>query len=166
MLSYWKKLMLVLQMWPQAEAALWHRRLAHVSEKGLIELSKKGVFSSQDIKKLEFCENCVIWKSKKLIFQKGTHSTKEPLDYLHLDLWGPSRVETYGDGEYFRTFIDDFRRKVWVCILKHKHEAFAKSKNGILRWRIKRVRSSNISELIMGWRICQRNFRNSANQKA
>lgn len=26
------------------------------------------------------------------------------------------------------TFINDFSRKVWVCILKHKHKAFAKFK--------------------------------------
>lgn len=57
------------------------------------------MFSSQDIKKLEFCEKCVLGKSKKMMFQKGTHSTKEPLDYVRSDLWGPSRVETHGEAD-------------------------------------------------------------------
>lgn len=54
----------------QEDTALWHGRLTHVGEMSLIELFKKRVFSGQDIKKLKFCEKCVLRKSKKLMLKK------------------------------------------------------------------------------------------------
>jgi len=47
------------------------------------------------------------------------------LDYIHSDLWGPSRVPSKGNGShYMLTFIDDFSRKVLTYFLKEKSEAF------------------------------------------
>ncbi|KAL8523239.1 hypothetical protein ACS0TY_013272 [Phlomoides rotata] len=38
---------------------LWHSRLAHVSERGLQELSKQNLLCGDKISKLELCEHCV-----------------------------------------------------------------------------------------------------------
>lgn len=40
----------------KSNIVLWHKRLAHVGEKYLIELSKKGVFNGGKIGKFNFCE--------------------------------------------------------------------------------------------------------------
>ncbi|KAG8481491.1 hypothetical protein CXB51_026341 [Gossypium anomalum] len=61
---------------------LWHMRLGHMSENGMVELSKRGLLDGQGICKLNFCEHC-----------------------------GPSRVPSRGGGNYMLTFIDDFSRK-------------------------------------------------------
>ncbi|GJZ72093.1 retrotransposon protein, putative, ty1-copia subclass, partial [Tanacetum coccineum] len=45
-----------------------------------------------------------------------------------LDLWGPSQVESLGGKSYFLSVVDDYSRRVWVYILKFKHEAFGKFK--------------------------------------
>jgi len=73
---------------------------------------------------LEFCEHCVFGKQKRVSFSIVKHGTKGIVDYVHLDLWGPSRVPSFGGKRYMLTFVDDFSCKVWVYFLRHKHEAF------------------------------------------
>ncbi|GJZ24612.1 retrovirus-related pol polyprotein from transposon TNT 1-94 [Tanacetum coccineum] len=55
--------------------------------------------------------------------EKGM-KTRDALDYIHSDLWGPSPVTSRGGKRYMLTIIDDFSRKVWVFFLKHKDEVF------------------------------------------
>ena len=105
-------------------ARLWHLRLGHVSEKGMHELEKKGCFEGQSLGKLQFCEDCVYGKTIRAKFTKAIHRTEGILDYIHSDLWGPSRIVSHGGSRYYMSIIDDFSRRVWVYILKHKSEAY------------------------------------------
>ncbi|RVW79759.1 Retrovirus-related Pol polyprotein from transposon TNT 1-94 [Vitis vinifera] len=107
---------------------LWHRRLGHMSEKGLSILSKQGLISGAETGKLKFCETCVMGKQRRVKFSRGSHTTNEVLEYIHSDLWGPSPVESHSGCRYYVTFIDDFSRKVWVYFLKAKDEVFGKFK--------------------------------------
>ena len=75
-------------------------------------LSKRGLLGLPGMGKLEFCELCVYGKQKKVSFSTATHRTKGILDYVHSDLWGPSRVASYSGKCYFMSIIDDFSRKV------------------------------------------------------
>ncbi|GJU24648.1 transposable element [Tanacetum coccineum] len=111
---------------------LWHMRLGHMSEKGMVILSKRGLLDNHKVANLEFCEHCVIGKQKRVSFSKAIHQTKGTLDYLHADCWGPSRVPSLGGARYFLSIIDDFSRMTWVFMLKHKSEAFEKFKH----WKI------------------------------
>ncbi|GKB51465.1 retrotransposon protein, putative, ty1-copia subclass [Tanacetum coccineum] len=43
-----------------------------------------------------------------------------------LDLWGLSQVESLGGKRYFLSIVDDYSRRVWVYILRFKHESFEK----------------------------------------
>ncbi|KAG8481529.1 hypothetical protein CXB51_026324 [Gossypium anomalum] len=83
----------------------------HMSENGMVELSKRGLLDGQGICKLNFCEHCVFGKQKRVRFTRGIHNTKETLEYIHSDLWGPSRVPSRGGANYMLTFIDDFPEK-------------------------------------------------------
>ncbi|KAG8487924.1 hypothetical protein CXB51_018372 [Gossypium anomalum] len=103
---------------------LWHIRPGHMSENGMVELSKRGLLDRQGIYKLNFGEHCVFRKKKRVRFTKGIHNTKETLEYIHSDLWGPSRVPSRGGANYMLTFIDDFSRKVWAFFLKQKSDVF------------------------------------------
>ncbi|XXG58369.1 hypothetical protein AAC387_Pa04g0693 [Persea americana] len=107
---------------------LWHMRLGHMSERGMDELTKQGLLCGQKTRKLDFCEHCIFGKQCRVKFRTAVHRTKGTLDYIHSDLWGPSRVPSLGGGLYMLTFIDDYSRKVWVYILKHKREAFVQFK--------------------------------------
>ena len=68
--------------------------------------------------KLDFCEHCVFGKQKKVSFSIAKHRTQGILDYIHFDLWGPSRVPSFGGKHYMLAFVDDFSRKVWVYFLR------------------------------------------------
>ena len=104
-------------------ARLWHLRLGHISQRGLDELDKQGLFKEKLKEKLDFCDECVLGKACKMKFGKGEHTTTEKLGYLHSDLWGPSRVATKGGAYYFMSIIDDYSRKVWIHLLKSKDQA-------------------------------------------
>ncbi|GJW20938.1 retrovirus-related pol polyprotein from transposon TNT 1-94 [Tanacetum coccineum] len=137
---------------------LWHMRLGHMSEKGMVILSKRGLLDNHKVANLEFCEHCVMGKQKRVSFSKAIHQTKGTLDYLHADCWGPSRVPSLGGARYFLSIIDDFSRMTWVFMMKHKSEAFEKFKH----WKIlienqtgrkiKRLRTDN------GLEFCSREF--------
>ncbi|XP_071909556.1 uncharacterized protein [Coffea arabica] len=76
---------------------LWHMRLGHMSEKGLGILSKRGLLCGQSTGPLEFCEHCIFGKQKRVSFSSpAIHKTKGTLDYIHSDLWGPSRAPSKG----------------------------------------------------------------------
>ncbi|KAH9782240.1 hypothetical protein KPL71_008811 [Citrus sinensis] len=98
------------------KARLWHLRLGHMSERGLKELQKKGVFGSDKLSSLGFCEDCILGKAFRLKF----------------DLWGPAQVDSLGGCRYFLSLIDDYSRMVWVYVLKTKDEVLERFK----RWKI------------------------------
>uniref|UniRef100_A0A2N9JAK8 Uncharacterized protein n=1 Tax=Fagus sylvatica TaxID=28930 RepID=A0A2N9JAK8_FAGSY len=92
---------------------LWHMHLAHMSEADMYILSKQGLLNGQKIGKLDFCEHCVFGKQCRVKFSIAQHRTKGTVDYIHLDLWGPSPVSLKGGHRYLMTFIDYYSRKVW-----------------------------------------------------
>lgn len=62
-------------------------------------------------------------KHKRVKFNTQVHTTKGILDYVHSDLWGPSRRKSLGGASYMLTIIDDYLRIVCHYFLKHKYEA-------------------------------------------
>ena len=106
------------------DTRLWHMRLGHMSEKGMTILGKKGYLGNSSTGRLDFYDHCIFGKQKKVSFSKATHRTQGTLDYIHSDLWGPSKEPSFGGRRYMLTFVDDFSRKVWVYFLRHKNETF------------------------------------------
>ena len=111
---------------------LWHKRLGHVSERGLTELVKQGLLGDEKLQEMEFCETCVYGKSSIVKFGIGVQRTQGTLDYIHLDLWGPARTQSHSGARYFMTIVDDYSRKLWFFILKNKSDALASFKH----WKI------------------------------
>ena len=72
------------------------------------ELARHVAFVQNKIESLNFCEHCVLGKAKRLKFPTNTHSSNTTLDYVHADLWGPSRIESHGGARYFLLLLDDF----------------------------------------------------------
>nr|AAR87163.1 putative polyprotein [Oryza sativa Japonica Group]AAU89150.1 integrase core domain containing protein [Oryza sativa Japonica Group]ABF98081.1 retrotransposon protein, putative, Ty1-copia subclass [Oryza sativa Japonica Group] len=104
---------------------LWHMRLGHMSELGMAELMKRNLLDGCTQGNMKFCEHCVFGKHKRVKFNTSVHRTKGILDYVHADLWGPSRKPSLGGARYMLTIIDDYSRKEWPYFLKHKDDTFA-----------------------------------------
>ncbi|GJR28667.1 retrotransposon protein, putative, ty1-copia subclass [Tanacetum coccineum] len=109
-------------------AQVWYKRLGHISEAGLQVLEKQGLFGKKSLGKLDFYENYVLEKSHRVSFGVGRHSTQGVIDYVHSNLCGPSQVESLGGKSYFLSIVDDYSKRVWVYVLRFKHEAFGKFK--------------------------------------
>ncbi|KAJ8633371.1 hypothetical protein MRB53_026707 [Persea americana] len=107
-----------------ASTRLWHLRLGHMSEKGLTILSNQNFLCGTKTSKVDFCERCIFEKHQKVSFKTGIHRTKDILDYVHSDVWGPYKVYSKGRSRFMLTFIDDYLRKVWVYTLKTKDQTF------------------------------------------
>ncbi|KAL0359383.1 UNVERIFIED_CONTAM: Retrovirus-related Pol polyprotein from transposon TNT 1-94 [Sesamum angustifolium] len=117
------------------KTSLWHKRLGHISQKGLELLQKEGVLIDK-IEKLKFCDECVMGKQHKVQFPASQNpnpvSSSSILDYVHADVWGPSNVSTHGGNKYFLSIIDNFSRKVFVFLMKHKSDVF----ENFRKWKI------------------------------
>ena len=108
---------------------VWHARLDHVSDTYLTKLQEKYLLSGLGKIKLDFCEHWVMGKHHRKAFGVGIHSSKEYLEYIHSDMWGPSPIASLSRKWYFVFFIDDYSRFVWVYFLTDKSEVFATFKS-------------------------------------
>ena len=92
---------------------LWHRRLGHISKKGMKMLLLKGKLLELKSVDFDMCESCILGKHKKMSFLKTSRTSKaEKLELVHTDLWGSSPIASLGGSRYYITFIDDSSKKV------------------------------------------------------
>ncbi|KAL2237492.1 UNVERIFIED_CONTAM: Retrovirus-related Pol polyprotein from transposon TNT 1-94 [Sesamum indicum] len=81
------------------KTTLWHKRLGHISMKGLDFLRKDGILNDC-LGKLEFCDECIMEKHHRVHFPASPSPNPSMstciLDYVHADVWGPSNVPTHG----------------------------------------------------------------------
>nr|KYP69064.1 Retrovirus-related Pol polyprotein from transposon TNT 1-94 [Cajanus cajan] len=137
---------------------LWHMRLGHMSERGMMILSRQQLLGNHTVKELRFYEQCVFGKQHRIKFPKAQHSTKSTLDYIHSDCRGPSQVPSLGGGRYFLSIIDNYSRMTWIFIMKHKNQAFRCFKEWKILMekqtskRVKRLRTDN------GLEFCTKEF--------
>ena len=66
-------------MYEDKKAILWHRRLGHISDKGLQILNEQRFFGKDKITKVDFCEHCIRGKHHRLKFKVGSHESKSVL---------------------------------------------------------------------------------------
>jgi hypothetical protein len=108
---------------------LWHRRLTHVNFDLLNKIvSKDLVLGLPKIKftKDHLCDACQKGKQTRISFKsKNIVSTTRPLELLHMDLFGPSRIKSLGGNYYGFVIVDDFSRFCWTIFLVSKSDTFA-----------------------------------------
>ncbi|GJR05272.1 retrovirus-related pol polyprotein from transposon TNT 1-94 [Tanacetum coccineum] len=94
----------------------------------LIQLlaSKKLVRNLPKLKfNQHFCDACKIGKQAHASHKaKNVVSTTRCLELLHMDIFGPSAVRSYGGNRYTLVIVDDFSRYTWTRFLKDKTKAF------------------------------------------
>ena len=72
------------------------------------------------------CESCQLRKHTRVLFPKHLdHQIKSPFEFVHTDIWGPSRSKSILGFLYFVTFIDDYSRCTWVFLMKTRAELFS-----------------------------------------
>ncbi|GKD65673.1 ribonuclease H-like domain-containing protein [Tanacetum coccineum] len=96
------------------ESKLWHRRLGHVNFKTMNKLVKGNLvrgLPSKIFKNDHTCVACQKGKQHKASCKaKLASSISQPLQMLHMDLFGPTSVRSINHKTYFLVVTDDFSR--------------------------------------------------------
>lgn len=100
---------------------LWHRKLGHMSERGLKILAEQKLIPGLKKVSLPFCEHCVTSKQHRLKFNSSNGRSKAILELVHSDFWQAS-VLSLGGARYFVSFIDDYSKRCWVYPIKNKSD--------------------------------------------
>ncbi|GJS21918.1 putative ribonuclease H-like domain-containing protein [Tanacetum coccineum] len=114
------------------ESNLWHRRLRHVNFKTMNKLKGKQHRAS--------CKT------------KTVSSISQPLQMLHMDLFGPTFVKSLMKKMYCLVVTDDFSRFSWVFFLATKDETseilktFITGIENLIDLRVKVIRCDNETE--------------------
>lgn len=101
---------------------LWHKRLGHMSDKGIKCLAGKTLIPVDTTISLDPCDHCLAGKQHRASFSRKSTRRQGKLELVHSDVCGPIEVESLGGNRYFVTFIDDATRKTWVYMLKNKSQ--------------------------------------------
>ncbi|GJY60478.1 retrovirus-related pol polyprotein from transposon TNT 1-94 [Tanacetum coccineum] len=112
-------------------STLWHRRLGHANMQLIQSLASKELVRNLPKLKFDrhFCDACKIGKQTHASHKaKNIVSTTRCLELLHMDLFGPSAVRSYGENRYTLVIVDDYSRYTWTIFLGNKSEAFEEFK--------------------------------------
>ncbi|GAQ93414.1 hypothetical protein KFL_015100010, partial [Klebsormidium nitens] len=113
---------------------LWHRRLGHAGYESLAKMVEGGSVRGVGVKaeafreeKTVMCEPCIIGKHTRTPFPKESDSKEstEPLELVHMDVWGPMPVTSKGGSRYLATFFDDYSKLSVVQPMKRKSDVTA-----------------------------------------
>jgi len=93
---------------------LWHRRLAHVGMRNLAKLLKDnhilGLTNIQ-FEKDRICSACQARKQVGVPHPpKSIMTTTQPLELIHMDLFGPVAYLSIGGNKYGLVIVDDYSR--------------------------------------------------------
>jgi ABC-type transport system involved in cytochrome c biogenesis ATPase subunit len=87
---------------------LWHKRLGHMSEKGLHSLAHKDFLPELKGMTLKPCVDYLAGKQHRIAFRTSTvpHCAKNILDFVYTDVCSMTK-SSFSGALYFVTFIDD-----------------------------------------------------------
>ncbi|GJW03492.1 retrovirus-related pol polyprotein from transposon TNT 1-94 [Tanacetum coccineum] len=92
-------------------STLWHRRLGHANMRLIQSLASKELVRNLPKFKFDqhFCDAFKIGKQAHASHKaKNVVSTTKCLELLHMDLFGPSAVRSYGGNRYTLVIVDDY----------------------------------------------------------
>ena len=100
------------------DSYLWHLRLGHAP---IMKLHHLGVIDKSCKRPENFCATCPMGKLTKQPFNLSQSYAAQPFELLHINVWGPYKVQTREGYRFFLTMIDDHSMNTWVTLLKHKN---------------------------------------------
>ncbi|GJW62084.1 putative ribonuclease H-like domain-containing protein [Tanacetum coccineum] len=138
------------------ESNTWHRRLGHINFKTMNKLVKGNLVRGFPLKIFENDHSCVAYQKgkqhKASCKSKLVTSVSQPLQILHMDLFGPTFVKSIIGKAYCLVVTDDYNRFSWVFFLAKKDETSGILKNFItgienqLNHKVKIIRCDNGAE--------------------
>ena len=97
-----------------------HRRMGHPPF-DLLKTIYPSLFEGISSERL-FCNACHMAKLRQSTFKTLDDRCLSPFDCIHSDVWGPCPVDSLMGCRYFVIFVDDYKRTMWLYLLKSKSE--------------------------------------------
>lgn len=69
-----------------------------------------------------FCTVCPLAKQTRLAFNRSSIQTSDVFQLIHVDIWGPMRLQSRNKCTMFITIVDDFSRYTWIFLIQHKSD--------------------------------------------
>jgi hypothetical protein len=111
---------------------LWHHQLAHVGMRKLAKLLKDEHILGLTIVHFEKDRICSACQARKQVGiphpTKSIMTTEQPLELIHMDLFGPVVYLSLGGNKYGLVIVDDYSRFTWVFFLYDKCQVQEKVK--------------------------------------
>ena len=60
-----------------------------------------GLLKGTNNYKIKLCEHCVVGKKTRVKFSTANHNTREILEYVHNNVWGPTKTTSISESHYF-----------------------------------------------------------------
>ncbi|GKD82303.1 putative ribonuclease H-like domain-containing protein, partial [Tanacetum coccineum] len=138
------------------ESNLWHRRLGHINFKTMNKLVRGNLVRSLPSKIFENNHTCVACQKgkqhKASCKTKTVSSIRQPLQMLHMDLFGPTFVKSLMKKIYCLVVMDNYSRFSWVSFLATKDETseilktFITGIENLIDLKVKVIRCDNVTE--------------------
>ncbi|GJY43628.1 putative ribonuclease H-like domain-containing protein [Tanacetum coccineum] len=138
------------------ESNLWHKRLGHINFKTMNKLVRGNLVRGLPLIFFENDHTCVACQKgkqhKASCKTKTVSSINQPLQMLHMDLFGPTFVKSIMKKMYCLVVTDDYSRFSWVFFLATKDEtsgilkAFITGIENQINHRVKIIRCDNGTE--------------------
>nr|GEX47469.1 retrovirus-related Pol polyprotein from transposon TNT 1-94 [Tanacetum cinerariifolium] len=111
----------------KTKSCLWHRRLSHMNFGAINHLARQGLvrgLPKVNLKKTTSVRH-VQWVKERRNHTNPNLKTpiRKKLYLLHMDLYGPMRIESVNGKKYILVIVDDYSRLSWVKFLRSKDEA-------------------------------------------
>ncbi|GJU31232.1 putative ribonuclease H-like domain-containing protein [Tanacetum coccineum] len=138
------------------ESNLWHRRLGHINFKTMNKLVRGNLVRGLPSKIFENNHTCVACQKgkqhKASCKTKTVSSISQPLQMLHMDLFGPTFVKSLMKKMYCLVVTDDYSRFSWVFFLASKDKTskilitFITGIENLIDLKVKVIRCDNGTE--------------------
>jgi hypothetical protein len=103
---------------------LWHRRLAHVGMRNLAKFLKDNHIiglTNVQFEKDRICSACQARKQVGVPHPpKSIMTTTQPLELIHMDLFGPIAHLSFEGDKYGLVIVDDYSRFTWLFFVYDK----------------------------------------------
>nr|GEW15716.1 putative ribonuclease H-like domain-containing protein [Tanacetum cinerariifolium] len=139
------------------EFVKWHRRMGHVNDKNMNRLVKGNLVRGLPPKLFKndhTCVACCKGKQHKASYKaiNAVSSIYEPLQLLHMDLFGPTSIRSIDNKYYCLVITNGYSRFCWVFFLEHKDATYPILRDFInlienqLNKKVKAIRCDNGTE--------------------
>lgn len=117
--------------WPMLSLYDLHVRLGHVNYAYIKKMASsgklKGLRLDPNHQEERSCVSCAVSKIRRTIVPPQRTSPTAPKygDHVHMDIWGPAKVQTPSHGRYALTIVNDATRWCHMFVMPNKSDALS-----------------------------------------